>query len=134
MIEKILSPNFGSFRALVFDFKFMVHRALYSTGMNFWTTIFLVLFGLVFLVVGISRVTEFAAFKFSRKKNRILIASHIFGCIVLTFAFILLALDANRTHNFLLAVLLFFSLGILLPIQIYLGLLRRIELRDAQKR
>lgn len=111
------------------DLHLMVIRLRHAQGEQFWLPIVVIAFALVFLVVGFLRIVEFGGLGIGQRKRRILVFTHIVGCVMAALALILLGLDTTRSHMDILGPLLGVALLLLFPVHIYLGLLRRIHLR-----
>ncbi len=93
----------------------------------------LLIFSLAILSVGISRIVEFHGLGLSPLRIRILSVMHVFGCIALALGMALVGIDTDKLHLVGLSFLMGFALIILFPIHIYIGLLRRIKLKDRAK-
>jgi hypothetical protein len=93
-------------------------------------SILLIVFAVVFVVVGVIRVVEFSDLGLKGPVRYLVIAGHLIGCLLFASAVSLLGIDVKREHVTLMSYLLFPSLGLLLPIHIYLGIKRRIKMRE----
>jgi hypothetical protein len=98
-----------------------------------WLSILLLAMSAAFLVVGLSRIVEFEGLGLGKIVKPILIVTHIFGCFLFAAAMALFAIDVHKAHTQTIAWLLAPALIILLPVHIYLGLKRRIKIRDLTK-
>ena len=99
-----------------------------------WTSIAALVFGLVFFIVGLSRVVEFTGIGLSDLQRHVFSLAHIVGCVLFFMAFVLLAIDVQNRHKDLLSKVLFSALAIFFPVHIYIGLKRRIILRDQMEK
>jgi hypothetical protein len=111
----------------------MVLRFSHAQGVDFWTTLAVLIFSLVFFGVGITRVVEFKGIGLSSTKRSIFTIAHIIGCLLFSLALMLLAIDVTKLRLDIMGVLVGVSLALLFPVHIYLGLLRRIHLRNNPK-
>lgn len=87
----------------------------------------LVAFAAVFFVVGMFRVVEFKAAGLSDLQRMILIPFHVVGCACFSGAIVLLGTDPAQVHKSVTTVLFFAAIFLLFPVQIYLGIKRRIK-------
>ena len=101
-----------------------------SHGEVHWDAVAILVFALVFLVVGVSRISEFNGVGLGDTTRKIFIAAHILGCFLFSIALGLLGVDVARIHRTLMSVVFFSGVGLLFPIHIYVGLKRRIRLKD----
>jgi hypothetical protein len=99
-------------------------------GMSIATLVF----GFFFTVVALTRVVEFSGIGLSDFRRKVLVVAHVVGCLIFGAAFVVLALDVNNHHKELLGRLLFASLTIFFPVHIYIGLKRRIIIRDQMEK
>ena len=99
-----------------------------------WFQVFMLVFALVFLVGGMMRIVEFNGLGLGRFLKPTLIAAHILGCLLFSSAIALAGIDIHQERPMYMRVFILSSLGILLPVHIFLGLKRRIALRDAQNK
>jgi hypothetical protein len=90
-------------------------------------SIALYVFSLAFLVAGITRVAEFSGVGIKDALRRVLMVAHVIGCVLFSGVFALLGIDE---HSGLIGPFLAASLIILFPVHIYLGIKRRIAIRD----
>ena len=116
------------------ELHFLWIRLSSSHGATFYTSCLVIAFAFVFPVMGLARVVEFRPLIEAKAKRRVLISLHLVGCLLLTLAALLLGADIDKRHTSTIGAFFLSSLALLLPIQIYLGLLRRIRLRDSEKR
>jgi hypothetical protein len=114
------------------ELRFMVLRLPHLKAVDLGLAIFALLFAATFLVVGIMRVVEFSGLGFRPMRRKILIALHIAGCIALSSAMALFGLDVARVHSVEIRYLMGSAFIFLMPIQIYVNLMRRIKIRDAE--
>ena len=105
----------------------------HSHGQQFWTSLLLFLFALIFLLVGIQRVVEFQGLGFTRKRLRLLAAFHIVGCFLFSATIVDLALDMYQLFPIIKGALFGASIIILFPLHIYVALRRRILLKGEQR-
>src|ERR1700757_5266709 len=87
----------------------------------------LLIFAVVFFVVGVLRIVEFKAAGISEGVRWILIPLHVLGCAAFSGSIALLALGMDQTHRTWMTGLFFSAVFLLFPIQIYVGIKRRIQ-------
>lgn len=108
---------------------FMVRRLLHAHGLAFGLATAVLIFSVIFLIVGILRVVEFHGHGFSPRKLKMMMSAHVVGVILFSAAMALFGLDIYAVHLQITGAILFSSLAFLLPVHIYLGLLRRVRTR-----
>jgi hypothetical protein len=89
----------------------------------------------VFLAGGISRVVELSNIGIKGRARRALMVAHVIGCVLFSAVFVVLGLDfragmTGNEHSGLVGAFLAASLAILFPVHIYVGIKRRITIRD----
>jgi hypothetical protein len=99
-------------------------------GHVIWFSVLLVAFSVVFCAVGIYRAVEFLGLGLRPLPRRLLIASHVLGCVLFSVALAWTGLDQRQLHKPEITRIFFTGLALLLPVQIYIGIKRRILLRD----
>ena len=82
----------------------------------------------LFFVVGIFRIVEFKAAGIDGLQRKILIPLHILGCAAFSATMVLLGTGMDQTHKTLMTSLFFSAVLILFPIQIYVGIKRKIRI------
>jgi hypothetical protein len=95
-------------------------------------TIALYVFAVLFFVVGVSRVVEFSNIGIKTGVKRVLVAAHVVGCALFCGVFVAFARETRPTT--LVGALLGASLAILFPVHIYVGIKRRITIRDQSEK
>jgi hypothetical protein len=104
-----------------------------NQGVDSVFTYGMLVFSVLFLIGGITRIVEFSGLGLGRILRPILIAAHLVGCALFSSSMVVLAYDVTETRKTLVAILFFSGVGLLLPIHIFVGIKRRIKLRDADK-
>ncbi len=94
-----------------------------------WESIGILVFGVIFLAVGIHRIVEFSGLGFTRLEKSVLITFHVIGCVVAAAGFALLAFDIKKT---LMQSFFISAFVVLVPIHILVGIKRRIKILDSQ--
>jgi hypothetical protein len=102
-------------------------------GQDGWITIAILVFSVIFLVVGLFRVVEFSGIGLGKNTRRVLIGLHVLGCFIFAAAMVFSALDFHGEYKTVKTAFFLGGIGLLFPIHIFLGLKRRIRLRDSQK-
>lgn len=88
----------------------------------------LVSFAAAFFVVGVFRIVEFKAAGLSGLQRKILIPFHVLGCACFSAAIVLMAIDPTQHYKKWMTALFFSAVFTLFPVQIYLGIKRRIQI------
>jgi hypothetical protein len=115
------------FHALLHSLRIVAIEAFRSDIQTQVTAALGLTMALALFVVGVYRWREFLDYGFSTVRRRGLIILHIAGCFVFCIALALLSIDVNKKIAGLTMGLLFSGLIFLFPIQIYLGILRRLR-------
>ena len=97
------------------------------------TQIGILVLAVVFLIGGISRIVEFSGIGLTKRQKSIFIALHILGCLLFSVSMVIAALDTRQSYKAFMTSLFFSALLIFFPVHIYVGLKRRIKIRDSQK-
>lgn len=113
---------------------FLASRFGHAEGAVLWTSVAVIAFAAIFLVAGVLRVVELRPLVPAPRARLALTALHLLGCLLFSSAALLFGLDIDRRHNELTAALLASSLVILMPLHIYLGLLRRLRLAERSEK
>jgi len=91
-----------------------------------WTSIFLFIFAVVFLVVGLYRNVEIRESKIRPRLKLLFYFLHSIGVINLSFTILLLAIDIHRVYQDTILPFFMASVVLLFPLHIYLALTKRI--------
>lgn len=110
----------------------MARGAFSAHGAVFWQMIAVLVFALVFLILGFYRVVEFNGLDLPPRLRRILIALHLTGVTFFAAATALFGIDVLSMHLAYTGAILGIALVFLLPVHIYINLVRRIRLKDRQ--
>ena len=84
-------------------------------------------FTIVFLIVGLLRYVEIGAADIFGTKKIVLIGLHFIGCFLFAGALALLAIDPDQKQIFWMRILFFGGMMILFPVHIYVGIKRKIK-------
>jgi hypothetical protein len=122
-----------SLHQFVHEIHLLTLSVFHADPATMYTSLAMLIFALVFLLVGASRWVEFQDFRFSKSRRSILIAMHLIGCLILSLSFALFAIDLNRGFSTFVMALLVSALFLLFPIHIYTGILRRKHLAQKSK-
>src|SRR4051812_34366126 len=95
------------------DIHFMLVKLSHATWYAQLEVIAVCCFAVVFLVVGILRIVEFKGLGLPGPRQKILVALHILGCIMLSIMMVLLAIDIDKIQARLVAGLLVSALLLL---------------------
>jgi hypothetical protein len=92
----------------------------------------LLTFATIFFIVGILRLVEFEGLGLSKITKRCIIALHILGSLSFSVTLSLVGLEAHQNHKVMILGFFIISILILFPIQIYIGIKRKIlkQVRD----
>ena len=104
----------------------LLHADLQTQGMAAG----LLVLAVGFLSVGAARWVEYSDFGFSKLRRRILVVLHLIGCVLVALAFAVVALDLDKRFTSMAIEFLGSAMILLVPIQIYIGLIRRKILRE----
>src|SRR3978361_2301283 len=88
----------------------------------------LIVFAVIFFIVGVFRIVEFKEAGISKFQRLFLVPLHISGCAVFAGAIALLGLDPGQKHMTLMTILFFSGFLLLVPIHIYVAIKRKIKL------
>ena len=97
------------------------------------TQIGILVLAVVFLIGGISRIVEFSGIDLTKRQKAIFTSLHILGCVFFSVSMVIAALDTRQSYKTLMTALFFSALAIFFPVHIFVGLKRRIKIRDSQK-
>jgi hypothetical protein len=88
----------------------------------------LIIFAVLFFIVGLFRVVEFKAAGVSERARRFLIPLHVLGTLLLSGAMLVFAMDERQLQQKILLWLFFGGVGILCPLHIYVAIKRKIKI------
>ncbi len=112
---------------MIHELHVMLFRIWHEDAVTKWESLALLAIALAFLIAGAARWVEFLDFGFSKVRRAVLISTHLLGCLFLTGAFILQAIDLDKKFSNIGLGLLISSLFLLFPSHIYIALLRRVR-------
>ena len=91
-----------------------------------WTSIILLIFAVIFLIVGLYRNVEFRDSNLSKRAKIICYVIHTIGVINFTLAILLVGADLWQTHQSIILPYFFSAIFLLFPLHIYLAISKRI--------
>ena len=112
------------------NLRFVAYRAMHAQGLPLALSIIGVLFALVFFVIGVTRVVEFRDLGFSKAKVWIFSALHLIGVTLFAASMMLFGADTGRSQMELNGWMLLPAIAILLPLHIYVNVIRRVRYGD----
>jgi hypothetical protein len=95
-----------------------------------WTHLALLVFAIVFWVIGSLRVSEFNNIGLSKNAKAGLGAIHLIGTALFSIALGLLALDIEHAFNNLISYSFVIAVFILFPLHIYIAIRRRLHAKQ----
>jgi hypothetical protein len=98
-----------------------------------WTRLGLLIFAIVFLLLGSLRVSEFSGIGLRKRTQVLLAVIHVFGTLLFSMALGLLALDIERVLQNVISVCFVLGVFILFPLHIYAAVRRRLHVKQSEK-
>ena len=99
-----------------------------------WLPVSILVFALVFLIVGLTRIVEFNGLGLSVIRRRIFMVLHVIGCLFFTSAFVLGAVNLHQDERKWMFGCFVAAMVFLAPGQFFAGLARKKLILEAIER